>query len=54
MKNLYISYKNHNGGINNLIIVQDIKGNCATSTISKEKAIKNYYRKMRNNRNGKY
>ena len=47
MNNLYISYQNYNGGINNLIIVEDTKGNFATSTISKEKAIQNYYRKLR-------
>lgn len=52
MDNLYISYQNYNGGINNLIIVEDVKGNYATSTISKEIAIQNYYRKLRRVCNG--
>ena len=47
MDNLYISYQNYNGGINNLIIVEDTKGNFSTSTISKERAIQNYYKKLR-------
>lgn len=47
MENLFISYENFNGGINNLYVVQDIKGNCGTSIVSKEKAIQNYYKNLK-------
>lgn len=44
---MYITYKNYNGGINNLIIVSDNKGIFATSLISVTQAIKNYKRKIK-------
>lgn len=47
MKNLFISYQNYKGGINNLCVIEDIKGNYGTSTISKEKAIQNYYKNLK-------
>lgn len=47
MGNLFISYQNYKGGINNLIIVEDIHGNYGSSTASKEKAIQNYYKKLK-------
>lgn len=47
MENLFISYQNYKGGINNLCIVEDIKGNYGTSTKGKEKAIQNYYKNLK-------
>jgi len=47
MKNLYISYQNFNGGINNLCVVQDIQGNFGTSTKSQKQAIQNYYKNLK-------
>ena len=47
MGNLYISYQNYNGGINNICIVEDNNGNYGTSTNGKKQAIKNYYRNLR-------
>ena len=44
---MYIKYMNYKGGINNLIVVFDLAGVYATSTKSKEQAIKNYRRKKR-------
>ncbi len=43
-----ISYENYKGGVNNLIIVTDDEtGITATSTKSKEQAIKNLKRQLR-------
>lgn len=47
MGNYFISYQNYKGGINNLCIVEDIKGNYGASTVSKEKAIQNYYKNLK-------
>ena len=44
---MYINYHNYNGGINNLISVEDENGNIATSTISEKQAIRNLKRKFK-------
>lgn len=44
---MFIKYENYKGGINNLIVVFDLVGVCATSLKSKEQAIKNYLKKKR-------
>lgn len=41
---MFITYQNYKGGINNLCIVFDNKGNAARSTKGKEQAVKNYER----------
>lgn len=47
-----VSYRNYKGGINNLIVVSDDKGNTATSTKDLQQAIKNLKRKQRRKNNG--
>ena len=43
---MYINYVNYKGGINNLCVVSDNKGNYARSTKSKEQAIKNFKKRF--------
>jgi len=49
MENIIITYENYKGGINNLIIARNgYFGESAYSLISKERAIQNLKRKMKN------
>ena len=50
MNNLYISYQNYDGGINNICIIKDSQGNYGTSKKGKGQAIKNYYRNLNRNK----
>ena len=47
---MYITYKNHKGGTNNLCVVFDVMGNYATSLKGKDQAINNYKKKVRKNK----
>ena len=51
--NLYISYHNYKGGINNLIVVSDKNGNRATSQKDIGQAKKNYKAMIRRAKVGK-
>lgn len=44
---MYINFVNYKGGINNLIVVSDNKGNYATSQKDVKTAVKNYKRKIK-------
>ena len=44
---MYINFVNYKGGINNLIVVSDNKGNYATSQKDVKTAIKNYKRRIK-------
>ena len=47
---MFITYKNHKGGINNLCAVFDAMGNYANSLKGKDQAIKNHKMKVRKNK----